>query len=63
MAAIRAPTLFELDRGYISVTPLTLDLTRLEIMESVASELQNRKTTGPLQGWGTLEVVGPVSAK
>jgi 5'-nucleotidase len=54
---------FELDRGYVSITPLTLDLTRLEIMEAVASELANRQKTGPPQGWGYLEIVGPVSSK
>ena len=34
---------FALDSGYISITPLTLDMTRLDIMDTVTSVLGNLK--------------------
>jgi 5'-nucleotidase len=53
---------FELDSGFISITPLTLDMTKLSLMESVASVLTNSGAAAP-DGQKPLVVVGPVSGK
>jgi 5'-nucleotidase len=54
---------FELDSGYISVTPLTLDMTRRDILETVVSVLSDSKTSTPSDGWRPIEVIGRIPEK
>jgi 5'-nucleotidase len=54
---------FELERGYISVTPLTLDMTRTPLMEKVAEILSNPSEAGVEDFKLPYEVTGPAIAK
>jgi len=53
---------FELERGYISITPLTLDMTRDSLMERVAEILSKPSTVGLDEFRLPFEVSGPAPA-
>jgi len=50
---------YELDCGYISITPLTLDLTNFDILETVASVLLQHKAHWFGEQTKSLKVLGP----
>jgi 5'-nucleotidase len=54
---------YELDRGYISITPLTLDLTCNALLEHVTAALSDRRNAGRFLGGRPLEVLGPELGK
>jgi 5'-nucleotidase len=54
---------YELDRGCISVTPLTLDMTRRDKLEAVTSVLTESIAATPSDGWRPHEVIGPNQMK